>query len=51
MKFDNVKIHIYGKKETKPNRKMGHITVIDTELEIGLKRAKNIKELIKIKTN
>jgi 5-(carboxyamino)imidazole ribonucleotide synthase len=51
MKFDNVKIHIYGKKETKPNRKMGHITVIDTELESGLKRAKNIKELIKIKTN
>ena len=43
MKFDNVKIHIYGKKETKPNRKMGHITVIDTELESGLKRAKNIK--------
>ena len=51
MKFNNVKIHIYGKKETKPNRKMGHITVIDTELESGLKRAKNIKELIKIKTN
>ncbi len=51
MKFDNVKIHIYGKKETKPNRKMGHITVIDTELESGLKKAKNIKELIKIKTN
>jgi 5-(carboxyamino)imidazole ribonucleotide synthase len=51
MKFDNVKIYIYGKKETKPNRKMGHITVIDTEFESGLKRAKNIKELIKIKTN
>ena len=51
MKFDNVKIHIYGKKETKPNRKMGHITVINTELESGLKKAKNIKELIKIKTN
>ena len=51
MKFDNVKIHIYGKKETKPNRKMGHITVTDTNLQSGLKKARIVKELIKIKTN
>ena len=51
MKFDNVKIHIYGKKQTKPNRKMGHVTIVDTNLESGLKRARIIKELIKIKTN
>jgi 5-(carboxyamino)imidazole ribonucleotide synthase len=51
MKFDNVKIHIYGKKETKPNRKMGHITVTDTNLQSGLKKVRIVKELIKIKTN
>ena len=51
MNFDNVKIHIYGKKETKPNRKMGHITVIDTDLKSGLQIAKTIKILIQIKTN
>ena len=51
MNFDNVKIHIYGKKETKPNRKMGHITVIDTDLKSGLQIAKTIKNLIQIKTN
>lgn len=49
LKYDNVKIHIYGKKKTKPNRKMGHITVIDNDLKEGLSKAKNIKELIKIK--
>ncbi|MAU54331.1 MAG: 5-(carboxyamino)imidazole ribonucleotide synthase [Flavobacteriaceae bacterium] len=51
MNFDNVKIHIYGKKETKQNRKMGHITVIDTDLKSGLQIAKTIKNLIQIKTN
>ena len=51
MNFDNVKIHIYGKKETNPNRKMGHITVIDTDLKSGLQIAKTIKNLIQIKTN
>lgn len=49
LKYDNVKIHIYGKKKTKPNRKMGHITVTDNDLKEGLSKAKNIKELIKIK--
>ena len=49
LKYDNVKIHIYGKKKTNPNRKMGHITVIDNDLKEGLSKAKKIKELIKIK--
>ena len=49
LKYDNVKIHIYGKKKTKPNRKMGHITVIDNDLKEGLSKAKKIKKLIKIK--
>ena len=49
LKYDNVKIHIYGKKKTKPNRKMGHITIIDNDLKEGLSKAKKIKELIKIK--
>ena len=49
LKYDNVKIHIYGKKKTKQNRKMGHITVLDNNLKEGLSKAKKIKELIKIK--
>lgn len=50
MKLDNVSVHIYGKSHTKPNRKMGHVTIIDKDLKTGLKKAKSVKELIKIKT-
>ncbi|MDP2891007.1 MAG: 5-(carboxyamino)imidazole ribonucleotide synthase [Bacteroidota bacterium] len=30
--IEGVKIHLYGKKITKPNRKMGHVTVVSTIL-------------------
>lgn len=50
MKIDNVKVHIYGKKQTKPNRKMGHITVLDTNLKEGLNKAQTVKKLIQIKS-
>lgn len=44
-------IHLYGKKITKPFRKMGHVTLLD-ESVAGLKaKANRIKELIKIKSN
>ena len=50
LKFKNVSIHIYGKSETKPNRKMGHATIIDKDLKNGLNKARSVKNLIKIKT-
>ena len=37
---DGVIPHIYGKKETRPFRKMGHVTVIHPELTIARKIAK-----------
>lgn len=45
-----VYIHLYGKKLTKPFRKMGHVTVLDENVDNLKKRAQRIKELIKIKT-
>ena len=51
MKLNNVSVHIYGKSETKPNRKMGHVTIIDKDLKAGLIKAKSVKDLIKVKTN
>ena len=51
MQYDNVSVHIYGKSETKSNRKMGHATILDTSLKNGLSRAKSIKKIIKIKTS
>ncbi len=45
-----VYIHLYGKKLTKPFRKMGHVTILDENLEALKARANRIKELIKIKS-
>ena len=50
MEQSNVSVHIYGKSNTKPNRKMGHVTITDEDLKNGLKKAKSIKNLIKVKT-
>ncbi|MCS5491204.1 5-(carboxyamino)imidazole ribonucleotide synthase [Algoriphagus limi] len=44
-----VYIHLYGKKLTKPFRKMGHVTVLDEDVDNLKKRAHYIKNLIKIK--
>ena len=43
-------LHIYGKEETRPNRKMGHVTIICDKFEDAYKKAKFLKETIKVKT-
>ena len=50
MALDGVKIHLYGKGETKPYRKMGHVTILSSSLECALKKAEKVKELIKVKS-
>lgn len=44
-----VSVHIYGKKETFPLRKMGHVTVLGETLQEALKKATIIKEILKVK--
>lgn len=39
LKIDGVKLHIYGKKNTSPKRKMGHITVTAESIDTALKHA------------
>ena len=41
--IDGVKIHIYGKKQTKPFRKMGHATIIDKDINEAIKKAQRLK--------
>jgi len=48
MTIEGVTPHIYGKKETRPNRKMGHVTIINNKLENAIKIAKTVKETIKV---
>ena len=48
MKLDNVFIHIYGKKETKPGRKMGHVTILSKEKQELIHQANRIKNTLKV---
>jgi 5-(carboxyamino)imidazole ribonucleotide synthase len=46
--LDGVYVHLYGKKITKPFRKMGHVTVIDEDREEAIRKARVIKETLKV---
>lgn len=48
--IDGVKIHLYGKKITKPNRKMGHVTIMSSSINCALKKAEKVKQLISVKS-
>lgn len=40
--------HIYGKKQTRPFRKMGHVTVVDKDLVVAREIAAQVKDRIKV---
>ena len=46
--IEGVNPHIYGKKETRPYRKMGHITIINKDLKLARKIAEQVKETIEV---
>jgi 5-(carboxyamino)imidazole ribonucleotide synthase len=48
--IEGVNPHIYGKLETRPNRKMGHITIINEDIDLAKRIAKEIKETVIITT-
>jgi phosphoribosylaminoimidazole carboxylase PurK protein len=47
-KIPGVTVHIYGKLQTRVERKMGHITVVGETVEECLKKAKKARKLISI---
>ena len=47
-KVSGVHVHLYGKKYTKPFRKMGHVTIIDHDLESLKKKANFVKQTLKV---
>jgi 5-(carboxyamino)imidazole ribonucleotide synthase len=51
LKIDGVTPHIYGKKETRPFRKMGHVTIVDSDIDIARKIAQKVKETIRVISN
>ncbi len=48
MKMKGVYIHFYGKHETKPGRKMGHVTILGEDKDELLQKAEFIKDKLKV---
>lgn len=46
--MEGVYVHLYGKKMTKPFRKMGHVTCVAKTLEDARQKAKQVQKLLKI---
>ncbi|NNE54730.1 MAG: ATP-grasp domain-containing protein, partial [Flavobacteriales bacterium] len=50
MEMSGVYVHLYGKKLTKPFRKMGHVTITDHDLQDLKTKTRKVKELLKVKS-
>lgn len=46
--IDNAFVHLYGKAETKPGRKMGHVTIISKDYQDLTHQAHKIKHTLKV---
>jgi len=46
--LEGVSPHIYGKKETRPFRKMGHVTIVHPKIETARSIAKQVKETVEV---
>ena len=51
LKLDNVYVHLYGKAQTKPGRKMGHVTIVSNERQELIHQANRIKNTLKVKSS
>jgi len=49
LKIPGVYVHLYGKSETKPFRKMGHTTCLGKSIEEALQKAKKVMDILKVK--
>ncbi len=47
-KVSGVHVHLYGKKMTKPFRKMGHVTIVDGDVDELKKKAQFVKQTLKV---
>lgn len=50
LKMENAFVHLYGKAQTKPGRKMGHVTVLGKDRAGLTYNANRIKHTLKVKT-
>lgn len=48
MAKEGVYVHLYGKKYTKPFRKMGHVTIVDQNRDSAIEKARFVQETLKV---
>ena len=48
MAIDGVTPHVYGKRETRPFRKMGHVTIVNQDMIVARKIAEEVKNSIRV---
>jgi len=51
LEWNGVTPHIYGKKQTRPFRKMGHVTIVNKDIAEARKIAEAVKNTIKVISN
>ena len=48
LKIEGVTPHIYGKKQTRPFRKMGHVTIVNKDINKAREIAQKVKETVRV---
>jgi 5-(carboxyamino)imidazole ribonucleotide synthase len=48
LQIDNAFLHLYGKAETRPGRKMGHVTILSNEKQDLIHKANKIKQCLSV---
>ncbi|MBT8203744.1 MAG: 5-(carboxyamino)imidazole ribonucleotide synthase [Eudoraea sp.] len=51
LKIEGVTPHIYGKRETRPFRKMGHVTIVNEDMDTAREIAETVKNTIRVISN
>jgi 5-(carboxyamino)imidazole ribonucleotide synthase len=46
--IENAFVHLYGKKETRPGRKMGHVTILSSEKQDLVHKANKVKHGLRV---
>jgi 5-(carboxyamino)imidazole ribonucleotide synthase len=51
LRIDNAFVHLYGKRETRPGRKMGHVTVISADKGDLIHKAHKVRQALRVKSH
>jgi 5-(carboxyamino)imidazole ribonucleotide synthase len=50
LNIEGASIFLYGKKETRAQRKMGHVTIVDEDMASLKRKVEDVKKVIKVIT-